>query len=338
MSLVPLRTFVEVMRRGSFVAVARDRSVAPSSVSRAVASLEAELGVRLMHRTTRRITPTEAGLRYFERVQSIVDELDRAGQLALDTTARPQGTLRITAPVTFAELNVVPLLPAFAKKNPDLRFEIFSTNTFLDLVAERIDIALRVGDRAPSTFVSVRLCPLRYLVCASPSYLARRGRPKTPADLAKHDCMWLPSQIEPAWTLAREGTAQTVPVHGRIAISNMEALRQCAAGGLGIAMIPRWVAAQSLAEGSLVEVLADYEAGRTAEAQSVWAIYPSRSYLPQKVRVFLDFLKAEFERGLPGERPEFFGEPSFKRRVRARASRGSGARDRDRASARRGSR
>ncbi|HEU4403865.1 MAG TPA: LysR family transcriptional regulator [Polyangiaceae bacterium] len=304
MDVRDLATFVDVMRRGSFAAVARDRHVAPSSVSRSIAALEGALGARLFQRTTRKLSPTEAAVAYFERVAPLLDELERAGQLAVDSAEAPRGTLRVTAPVTFAQLNLTPLLPEFARRHPDLAFELLLTDASLDLVQERVDVAVRMGRLADSSLIAHRLCAMAYTLCASPAYLRRRGRPQEPADLARHDCLVYPVPgYGVRWRFRPEGGGDVieVPVRGRVSASNGVALRQCAVAGMGIALTPRWNVARELCEGALVALLPGYEATVSEFGLSAWALYPSARYVPRKVRAFVDFLKQKFRGGAPAE-------------------------------------
>jgi DNA-binding transcriptional LysR family regulator len=302
METATLRTFVEVMQRGSFAAVARERNVDPSSVSRIVASLEAQLGVRLFHRTTRSLTPTEAALAYFEQVEPLVAQLESAALVAEDSGATPRGTLRITAAVTFAQVNLVPLLPEFANRYPELSFELLLTDKFLDLVEDRIDLALRLGRLAESSMIAHRLCDMVYVVAASPEYLRRRGRPKTPAELEQHECLRYPvAGYGPRWRFRAGGVVSEVPVHGRVVVTNGVALRQCAVAGMGVLMLPRWNIAEELRSGKLVELFPDQHATASEFDTAAWMLYPSRSYLPRKVRLFADYLKEQFKHGAPGE-------------------------------------
>lgn len=304
MDVQDLATFVDVMRRGSFAAVARDRNVAPSSISRSIAALEGALGARLFQRTTRKLSPTDAAVAYFERVAPLLGELERAGQLALDRAEAPRGTLRITAPVTFAQLNLTPLLPEFARQYPDLAFELLLTDTSLDLVQERVDVAVRMGRLADSSLIAHRLCAMTYALCASPAYLRRHVRPREPEDLGRHDCLHYPVPGHGArWRFRPKGGggAVEVLVRGRVIASNGVALRQCAVAGMGVALIPRWNVARELAEGSLVELLPAHEATGSEFGLAAWALYPSAHYVPGKVRAFVDFLRQKFRRGAPAE-------------------------------------
>jgi len=303
MEIATLRIFIEVMQRGSFAAVARERNVDPSSVSRTIASLEAQLGVRLFHRTTRHLSPTDAALAYFEQIESLVDQIDRAAMVAADSGDKPRGTLRITAPVTFAQVNLVPLLPEFAKRYPELDFELLLTDRFLDLVEDRIDLAIRLGRLAESSLIAHRLCDMVYVVAASPDYLRRRGRPKQPADLEDHQILRYPVPGYAArWRFrAAGGLITEVPVRGKVVVTNGVALRQCAVAGMGVVMLPRWNLADELRSGALVEVLTDYHPTATEFDTAAWLLYPSRSYLPRKVRALADYLKDKFQNGAPAE-------------------------------------
>jgi len=222
---------------------------------------------------------------------------------AADSADVPRGTLRITAPVAFAQVNLVPLLPEFARLYPELKFELLLNDRFLDLVDERIDIAVRLGRLAESSLIAHRLCEWVNVVCASPSYLRRHGRPKHPSELARHECLRYPMHgYGPEWRFAKgEEDALRVPVSGRLMATNGLALRECAVGGLGVLMLPRWDVARELRAGALVELFPEYRATASEFDAAVWMVYPSRSYLPLKVRVFADFLKAKFKHGAPAE-------------------------------------
>lgn len=302
MEIDTLRVFVDVMRRGSFAAVARDRNVDPSSVSRMIGGLEEQLGVRLFNRTTRHLSPTEAALAYFDRIEPMVEELERAALVAADSGDTPRGTLRITAAVTFAQKNLVPLLPEFAGRYPELSFELLLTDKFLDLVEDRVDLAIRLGRLPDSSLIAHRLCNMVYAVCASPEYLRRHGRPKTPADLEHHGCLRYPVLGYAKWRFRKAGGAITeVPVRGRVVAANGVALVQCAVASMGILMLPRWNVAHELRSGALVDIFPDYEATASEFDVAAWMIYASRSYLPLKVRTFAAFLKEKFAHGPPAE-------------------------------------
>ena len=304
MEVDDLRTFVEVMRRKSFAAVARARDVAPSSISRTIGTLEQRLGVRLFQRTTRRLAPTAAALAYFDRIEPIIDELEQAALVAVDSGETMRGTLRVTASVAFAQHNVVPLVPEFSRRHPEIVFELLLTDSMVDLIEQRVDLAIRIGHLADSTMIAHRLCDLVNVVCASPEYLRQRGRPKTPADLEKHACLRYPmAGYGPRWRFRRgDGALTEVAVRGPVVATNGTALCQCAAAGMGIAMLPRWNVADELKRGALIELFAELRASASELDLAAWMLYPSRSYLPLKVRAFADYLKQQFAAGAPAER------------------------------------
>lgn len=300
-----LAIFVEIIRRGSFAAVARDRNLNPATISRSIASLERELKLRLFQRTTRKIEPTEAGLIYFERVEPLIDELNKAQLSASDAINRPQGILRISCPVSFAELNITPLLPEFSARFPDLRFEFILTDTVLDLIEERLDVAIRIGSLKDSAAITHRLAPMLTHVCAAPQYLEKHGRPKKPEDLSGHQCLLLamPGFTRNSWKFVdRKGHRREVLVNEFLRTSNAMALKQCALAGMGITLQARWMIGKELCNGSLVDLFPDYETSSAIDEASAWLLYPSRSYVPQKVRVFVDYLKEKFKGGAPWDR------------------------------------
>lgn len=295
MDLQAIRIFVEVLRLGSFAAVARQHAVDPSTVSRTVAVLEEQLGFRLLQRSTRRLTATEAGVRYFERVQPLLDELDRAESEARDIVAAPSGRLRVTASVAFGATVVVPRLARLRALHPALDIELMLSDQIVDVVAERIDIAIRLGARLDTGLVGTRLMQTRYHVCASPDYIARNGKPARPERLEDHDCLLFPYQgFRTQWRFRSRGGAVTeVPVKGGIVISNALALHRAALEGLGPVLLADWLVGADLKHGRLVNLFPGYEVTATAFSTAAWILYPSRSYVPLKVRAFIDFMKAE---------------------------------------------
>ncbi|PWV64626.1 LysR family transcriptional regulator [Plasticicumulans acidivorans] len=289
-----LRVFVEVMRRGSFAAVARERRVDPSSISRMIAGLERALGLRLFQRSTRRLVPTEAGELYFRRVEPLVEALARAALEAGDIGAAPRGLLRVTSSVAFGHELIVPRLAEFCARYPALQVELRLTDELLDLLAERIDLAVRVGPLADSSLVARPLLRTRYVVCASPEYLARRGRPARPAELAGHACLrYLLPGAGPLWRFRdAAGVEEAVAIDGPLLCSSALALRECTRHGAGIALIADWLVREDLRSGRLLDLLPDYHAAVTEFDPAAWLVYPSRDYLPLKVRAFEAHLRA----------------------------------------------
>ena len=304
MDLSILRIFVSVMRRGSFAAAARDHDVDPSSISRAVAALEHELGVRLFQRSTRRLVPTEAGTVYFSRIEPVIEELERAQNAAADFSDTPKGLLRVTAPVTCGQISLVPLLPEFAALYPELSIDLLLTDGTLDLLAERIDVALRLGPLSDSAYVAHRLYTMTFVVCASPDYEKQHGALHLPHDVQSHNCLLFPLPgYNTQWRFKNaKGTVTDVRVHGRYTISNALALKQCALAGMGVTLLPRWVVAGELRDGSLIDLFPNHNVTATTFESAAWLLYPSRRHLPLKVRVFVDYLKQKFHKGLPWEK------------------------------------
>lgn len=293
MDLDALRILVDVARRGSFAAVARERDTDPSAVSRAVAALEAELGTRLFQRTTRRVALTEAGAAYLARVEPMVEELEGAAEEARAVATGPSGTLRLTASVAFGQTRLVPLLPALRAAHPGLRLELILTDATLDLVAERVDLAIRLAPRVEGDVVAARLLATRYHVCASPGYL--RGAPplRAPADLAAHRCLVsaLPDYRSRWRFRAADGRVAEVSVTGDLATTNALALRDCALAGMGPALLADWLVGADLAAGRLVDPFPDLRATATEFETGAWIVYPSRAWLPAKVRATIAFLR-----------------------------------------------
>lgn len=297
--LSTLQTFVEVVRQGSFAAVARDRNVDPSSVSRAIANLEKELDIRLFQRTTRQLSLTEAGTVYFERIEPLMSELDTALMAAKDVSNQPKGTLRITASVSFGIACIVPHLPSFEACYPELSVELILSDAVLDLVNERIDIAIRLGKMADSTLMAQRLISTQYIVCASPEYLTKHAHPQSPQELSAHECLRFPLEgFRSRWLFKEQQHSKTddveeVIVRGRTVISNAIALRDCARADMGMALLPHWLIQTDLAAGQLINVFPHHAVTATTFETAAWFVYPSKKHLPLKVKVLMDFLKAQ---------------------------------------------
>jgi DNA-binding transcriptional LysR family regulator len=285
MESLALKTFVDVARMGSFAHAARESDVDPSSVSRTVAALEDELGVRLFQRTTRKLSLTEAGHVYLARVAPLVDELERARDeaLALSKGAnnQAQGTLRMTSSVSFGIIQLAPLLPEFHRLHPQLKVELLLTDANLNLVNDRIDLAVRLGSQFEGD--------------ASPGYIAAHGAPATPSELSQRRCllMSLP-EFRHEWRFKNaKGEIESVSVDGDIIISSPLALRRCAIDGLGPVLLTDWLANEAIADGTLVDLFPHHRATATSFDTGVWLLYPTRTYLPLKVRVMVDFLKTK---------------------------------------------
>lgn len=297
MEISVLQIFIEVFRKGSFAAIAKERQVDPSSISRSISNLEKELGVRLFQRTTRKLSPTEAGTIYFNRIEPLVEEMLRAVDQLNDITERPKGMLRVTASVSFGLKCVIPFLAEFETIYPDISLDLLLTDSRLDLLTERIDLAIRLGYLEDSTFIAEKLMSTRYWVCASPNYLEEKGDVSQPQDITEHDCLLFPfADFKTHWRFRNnQGEITIIPVKGRTIISNAVGLQQCAIAGMGLALLPQWLINEDLAIGTLIKVLPDYDVTAKDFQTSAWLVYPSRTYIPLKVRVFMDFLKQRLE-------------------------------------------
>jgi DNA-binding transcriptional LysR family regulator len=297
MDLTLLSTFADVVRRGSFAAVARDRDTDASSISRAVAALEGSLGVRLFQRTTRRLALTEAGSAYYERVVPLLEGLAAANAEVTDLGDQPLGTVRVTASVAFGQRVVVPMLPEFLARHPGLGVDLVLSDTVLDVVGQRIDLAIRLGTLPDSDLVATKLASVTYRVVASSAYLSERGCPTVPAELAGHDCLRFGlAGFRDRWRF-RQGRGEAasafdIPVSGRVVISNGLALQSCALAGLGVALLPCWLVDDAVRAGQLVDMFPGWEVSGTDFANAVWLVFPTRAYVPRKTRAFVDALQA----------------------------------------------
>jgi len=293
MDISVLQTFLDVVRQGSFAAVARDRNLDPSAVSRAVANLENELGVRLFQRTTRRLSLTEAGTVFHRRTEPLMEDISGAISAAREISNQPRGTLRITASVSFGLACIVPHLPSFEAQYRDLAIDLVLTDLVLDLVRERIDVAIRLGKMADSTLIAHRLMSTHYTVCASPDYLERNERLQNPQALGEHRCLRFPLEgFRSRWLFRDQtGTVETVTVQGKIVISNAIALLNCTLSGMGISLLPNWLIRDDLATGKLIDIFPNHAVTATDFETAAWFVYPSRRYLPLNVKIFTDFLR-----------------------------------------------
>lgn len=293
MEIRTLELFTAVARRGSFAAVAKELGVDPSSVSRAIGDLEAELGLRLFQRTTRSMTLTEAGDFYLGRIEPLVEELSHARDAATQMSGSPRGLLRLTASVTFGQMRIVPLLPRFRARFPDIEIECLFTDANVDLVSERIDVAVRLAPVVDGDLIAAKLMDTRYRVVASPTYLAAHAPLEAPSDLQDHRVLLF--NLRPYRTnwLFRDSQdrEESVPISGDITLSPAGSLLSAALLGLGPALLPDWLVDDPIAKGDLLEVFPKHRVTATTFETAAWLVYPSRAYLPSKVRVFADFLK-----------------------------------------------
>jgi DNA-binding transcriptional LysR family regulator len=290
-----LKIFVEVMRAGSFAAVARRHEVDPSSISRTIAVLESQIGFRLFQRTTRRLAATEAGALYFERMQPVIEEMDRAALEARDIVGVPSGRLRVTASVAFGTVVLVPVLPRLRATYPGLDIELVLSDAVVDLIGEKIDVGVRLGHRVDPGLISTQLMRTCYRACASPSYIRTAAKLRHPSDLSEHECLVFPLPgYRSLWKFrSKSGEITEVPIKGAVSISNSLALRRAALDGVGPALLANWLVDDDIRAGDLVELFPKLEASATDFDTAAWIVYPSRAYVPRKVRAFIDIMKLE---------------------------------------------
>jgi DNA-binding transcriptional LysR family regulator len=286
-----LRTFAQVVESGSLSAAARLLKVGQPAVSRTIATLERHLGSPLLLRTTRRVVVTEAGSRYYESIKPALEAIEEAEQALRSATAGIAGLLRVAAPVTFGRLHVVPHLGPFLDMHPRLRLELVLDDRPVDVIQERIDVALRVGKLRESRLVARRLAIARRVVVGSPGYLTRRGIPLTPADLHAHDIVtYGQTDSEQEW-LFRSGTGTTaVRVPSRLHISAAEGVRAAVLSDLGLSVASHWMFRPELQSGKVMPVLAGY----TLDPVELWAVLPNRR-TSARTRAFLEFVQRSLE-------------------------------------------
>ncbi|HKN27373.1 MAG TPA: LysR family transcriptional regulator [Roseiarcus sp.] len=287
-----LEAFVRVAEAQSFSEAARRLRVTKSVVSRYVGALEAELGVRLLHRTTRSLSLTEAGRGYFERAARILSDVEDADRAVSQLRAAPRGRLRVSAPMSFGFLHLAPALIDFLARFPEVTVDVAMNDRFVDLVDEGFDVAVRIGAMEDSSLVARKLAPARLAICASPAYLAARGAPQTPEDLKAHECLTNSNlALSREWRfMAPDGSLWPVAVNGRLSANNGDALRVCALGGLGLANIPTFIVGADLQSGALVTVLDKF----ISQDMTISAVYPHSRHLSPTVRAFVDFLVDRF--------------------------------------------
>jgi DNA-binding transcriptional LysR family regulator len=290
--LQAIAVFAQVVEQGHLSRAAERLGISTSAVSRHLADLEAHLGVRLLNRTTRRLSLTEAGQAFYERSVQLLADLEEAEAAVSSGAVAPRGTLKLTCSITFGVRLLAPAIAAFAARHPALRFEIELADRQVDIVDEGIDLAVRIGDVGPQTLIGRRIGSMQLVCCAAPSYLAAHGTPRTPPELARHACLtYAYAASGNTWRfLDGQGREHTVRVQGGVHANSGQMLTVLAAAGMGIALEPDFIVAPELASGALVALLPGY----APAASGIYAVYPSRRHLSAKVRAFVDFLVERF--------------------------------------------
>ncbi len=290
MDVDDLNLFVRIAQLRSISAAARDLGLTPAGASARLAALERRLSARLLHRTTRQATLTEDGLAFLPHAEHLVLAAESARAALGREQAAPRGTLRVAAPASFARMHIVPGLPDFCRKYPELAIDLRISDSIVDLVEGAFDVAVRYTELSDSSFVARRLAPDNRVLVASPEYIEQRGRPNTPDDLAEHACLVVGTLD--LWTfLGKDAEVIERRVTPSLRINDGGAVRDAASAGLGIALMATWCASEELRSGALVPALPEYPLIST---QTLWAIYPSSRELAPKVRVFIDWLVNRF--------------------------------------------
>jgi len=279
-----LEIFARVVAAGSMSAAGRELGLSPAVVSKRLRRLEDRLGTRLLQRTTRQIALTEAGQGFYERVVAILAGVEEAEAFVSRRSAHARGTLKISAPTSFGRMHIAPHLTPFMQTNADLSVNMQLSDDLVDIVGEGFDVAIRIAELADSSLVARKLAPSRRVLCATPDYLHEHGTPAQLDDLDQHNC--LTHQTSDIWRLDGPNGSATLRPRGNLTTNSSEVVREAVLAGLGIALRSTWDIGDDLAAGRLVQVLPEYEASSNV---AIHAIYPSRQFLPVKVRLFIDY-------------------------------------------------
>jgi DNA-binding transcriptional LysR family regulator len=291
--LQSMRVFSKVVEQGGFARAAQVMELSNAVVTRHVADLESHLGTRLLNRTTRKLSLTETGHAYLERVNRILADVDDAEAVAAAHSKKPAGTLRIYSQLGFGKQQLAELLPLFADANPDVVLDVTLSDRTVDLVEEGYDAGIfTVLQKFDASMISRQLGVAEVLMCASPGYIARHGMPRTPDDVTNHACLNFSNVdlLRHHWPISRDTETINIPIHSRMLSNNSELLRRCAAADMGIVVGPSYAMVDDIQSKRLVRLLAQHHLGQMA----VMMVYPSRRQLSAKVRSFIDFMNAHF--------------------------------------------
>lgn len=287
-----LRTFLAVWHSGSFTNASEELGVAPSSVSRAIATLEDELGTRLFQRTTRAMKPTEAGQMLFERANRLIEDWEQTRELLTGDDSTLRGRLRVTCSVAFGEVVIAPMLARFMAAHGELKVDLLVSDQRVNLVQEQIDIGIRHGELDDSSMIARKLATARYKAVASPDFVAQHGMPGRPGDLEEYALLSFSfGEFQKQWVMKSKRSTQTVSVDPALVSGNALMLRTAARSGAGIALLADWMIAEDLEAGTLVEILPEWQVAGSLGESDIWLVYPSRSFIPRKTRAFAEFLE-----------------------------------------------
>jgi DNA-binding transcriptional LysR family regulator len=293
-----LRMFVRAVEVGSFSKAAIATNTKTSTVSRAIASLEKDLGVGLFHRTTRRAHLTEPGATFYEHARGVLRGLEEARDAASAMEGRPQGLIRLHVPSAFARLHIIPFVPDFLAAYPDIRLDVSLTDVRVDLLAVGADLAIRIGPLIDSSLLSRKLAPHRRIVCASPAYLGRTSPISEPIDLLQHNCLIYALQPTDRWFFRHQDETgdvfEQVPITGTLRADDAEPLRDTALAGVGVGLLPTWLVGEDIKAGRLRHVLPEWSSMIATKPGGIFGVFPPHRMVPPKVRTFLDFAQKRF--------------------------------------------
>ncbi|GGI17858.1 transcriptional regulator [Oxalicibacterium faecigallinarum] len=285
--LTCMKTFVAVVESESFTAAGARLDISKAIASKYVGILEDHLGTRLLNRTTRRLSLTESGTAYYERCVQILADVNEAEQAAGQMTAIPRGTLKVAMPVSFGTICIAPLMSEYMRRYPEVKLDIALADRRVDLIEEGFDLAIRVGSLPESGLIARRLAVDRIVCCAAPAYLAARGTPVQPADLADHACLnYIYASGGDEWTFGKQRRQVSVLIDGPVRANNGDMLRLAALDGAGIIWQPYFIVGDDVKSGRLIELMTDFGGPELG----IYALYPSRKHLSAKVRTFVDYL------------------------------------------------
>ena len=296
--LIALQVFHRVAERGSFAEAGRSLGLSPAAISKNIAELEAHVGARLIHRTTRRMALTEEGRLYLEHVTRALDALADADRALCPIKASPSGLLKVSAPMTFTLTQISSAIPAFLERYPELQLDLHLDDRRVDIVREGFDLAIRGSDRLEdSSLIARPLTAISHVLCAAPGYFEKHGRPRTPADLKGLDSIRFSlSGHSDVWEFEQDGRMERIAVNARYSVSSSLAVRGALRAGFGISLIPRPYVEEDLRTGRLQAALEDWSTVKT----TLYAVYPSRQHMAPKLRALLDFLVTQFDQGKSG--------------------------------------
>ncbi|WP_217807781.1 LysR family transcriptional regulator [Oceanibacterium hippocampi] len=286
-----MRLLTTAVEAGSFSAAGRQLGLAPSSVSRQINGLEDKLGVRLLNRSTRKLSLTEAGLIYYQRAKQVLADIEEANLAVTKLGASPTGSLRVTAPVAFGRLHIAPAIPEFVARHPEVSVDLILTDNIIDLIEAGIDLAVRIAELKDSSLIARKLANNNRVVCGSPDYFRKHGVPTTPTELERHNCLlYKQTGHQDTWRFRCEDGMKEIRVSGNLQCNNAEALLAAALNGLGIVLLSSWMVQSDIASGRLVQILPDYTASPSALDTAIYAVFSHNRHLSPKVRAFVDFL------------------------------------------------